>query len=112
MKIGAHVSSAGGISQVFDRAAKIGAEAIQLFLSAPRRWKGPEPSVQEVSAFRALAEQTGLPTWAHAPYLVNLASGNPEIVEKSVGCLLQSLRVCNAVGIEGLVFHEIGRAHV
>ena len=38
MKIGAHVSSAGGISKAVERAADIGAEAIQLFGSSPQTW--------------------------------------------------------------------------
>ena len=45
MKIGAHVSTAGGVSKAVGRAVDIGAEAIQIFASSPRSW-----------AFKPLAE--------------------------------------------------------
>jgi deoxyribonuclease IV len=38
MRIGAHVSTAGGLDLAIDRAAEIGAEAVQVFCSAPQRW--------------------------------------------------------------------------
>jgi endonuclease IV len=41
MRIGAHISSAGGHHLVFERARAIGAEAAQLFISAPQQWKLP-----------------------------------------------------------------------
>ena len=38
MKIGAHVSTSGGIATGFDRALAIGAECLQIFESAPQQW--------------------------------------------------------------------------
>ena len=48
MKIGAHVSSAGGLSNPIDRGAEIGAETVQLFCSSPQGWafkSSPEDQV-------------------------------------------------------------------
>ncbi|HEY5475729.1 MAG TPA: endonuclease IV, partial [Tepidiformaceae bacterium] len=61
MRIGAHVSSAGGPEKVFERALTIGAEAVQLFISAPQQWRAPSLTPQQVEAFRAARETSGLP---------------------------------------------------
>ena len=53
MRIGAHISSAGGHHQVFERARAIGAEAVQLFISAPQQWKLPACTDEQIEAFRA-----------------------------------------------------------
>ena len=47
MKIGAHVSAAGGLSKAVDRAELIGAEAIQIFASSPRAWRFRFPKEEE-----------------------------------------------------------------
>ena len=39
MKIGAHVSTSGGMDKAIDRAEEIGAEAVQFFASSPRTWR-------------------------------------------------------------------------
>ena len=44
MQIGAHVSSAGGISKSIDRGLEIGCEAIQIFGSSARTWGLQAPS--------------------------------------------------------------------
>ena len=43
MKLGAHVSTAGGVHNAVDRAQEIGAEAIQIFESSPRAWAFKPP---------------------------------------------------------------------
>lgn len=103
--IGAHVSSAGGCSRAFERGTSIGAEAIQLFLSAPQRWKGPAISDDERVRFRRAKDKTGLPVFAHAAYLVNLASPDDALVARSTALLGEQLALCGELGIEGLVFH-------
>ena len=56
MKIGAHVSTKGGLSNAFDRASNIGAEAIQIFASSPRAWKFNQPKEEEVRLFKEKME--------------------------------------------------------
>ena len=105
MLVGAHVSSAGGSSKAFGRGVDIGAEAIQVFLSAPQRWKEPAISEKEKEAFREAGEITGLPAFAHAIYLVNLATSDPELLKKSIASLRIHLELCGELGIRGLIFH-------
>ena len=56
MKIGAHVSAAGGPANCFDRAEAIGAEAIQVFLTPPQQWRSSKFDENQIQAFRDRAE--------------------------------------------------------
>ena len=39
MRIGAHVSTEGGLAKTVERARAMGAETIQIFGSAPQSWR-------------------------------------------------------------------------
>lgn len=105
MKLGAHVSTAGGPAKAFDRALEIGAETIQIFASSPRAWKFKMPTDEQASEFRAKGQSTGVgPVFVHGSYLVNVG-GSPEIVEKSIDCLSNNLIAASKLGAEGVIFH-------
>ena len=105
MKIGAHVSTAGGLHTAFGRAADMQAETIQIFASSPRAWKFRELKPEVVAKFHEGAESTGIgPVFIHGSYLVNVA-GAPDMVEKSVACLIRNMEVAAEIGAEGVVFH-------
>ncbi len=106
MKIGAHVSAAGGLDKAFDRALELGAEAIQLFTAAPQSWRRRSIASKEIDAFRRRAQETGIgPNFVHGVYLINLASPRPDLVEKSVHSLTEEMHLCHALGISGVIFH-------
>src|SRR5215210_6658612 len=74
MRIGAHMSVAGGISLAVDRAALHGCEALQIFSRNANRWLAPPLDPAEVGRFRARLVETGIgPAVSHASYLINLA---------------------------------------
>ena len=105
MKIGAHVSTAGGLHTAFGRAKDIGAETIQIFASSPRAWKFRELKPEVVASFHEAAEETEIgPVFIHGSYLVNIA-GAPDLVEKSVECLIKNMEVAAEIGATGVVFH-------
>ena len=105
MKIGAHVSTAGGLSNAFDRASNIGAEAIQIFASSPRAWKFNQPKEEEVNLFKEKMEQTGIwPCYIHGSYLVNIG-GDPSQIEKSIESLTNNMNVAGKIGAAGVIFH-------
>ena len=105
MKIGAHVSTAGGLHTAFGRAADMGAETIQIFASSPRAWKFRELKPEVVTKFHEAADETGIgPVFIHGSYLVNIA-GAPDLVEKSVACLIRNMEVGAEIGATGVVFH-------
>ncbi len=105
MRLGAHVSTAGGLDKAIDRAQDIGAETIQIFASSPRAWAFKPPSEETVIAFREKSEKAGIsPTFLHAIYLVNLG-GPPDLVEKSVDSLADHMNVAGQIGAAGVVVH-------
>ena len=106
MKIGAHVSSAGGISKAVERGAQIGAEAIQLFGSSPQGWAFKPIPGQEIEAFRqSLAEVEMGPVFLHAIYLINMGTQNEDILEKGVQSLISYMNLASAIGASGVIFH-------
>mgnify|MGYP001143188662 CR=1 FL=1 len=105
MRIGAHVSTSGGLSKGIERAHEIGAEAVQVFASSPRAWAFRPASDEEVARFRKKSMDTGVsPTFIHASYLLNMG-GAPDLVEKSVESLTNNMREAARIGAAGVIFH-------
>jgi deoxyribonuclease-4 len=106
MLLGAHVSTAGGLSTCVPRAVALGAECMQIFLCAPQRWQHPKHSDEQVNEFQQLVGEAGIrPTYAHATYLVNLAAGDGPIREKSIDNLSACAAWADRVGLSGMVVH-------
>ena len=106
MKLGAHVSTAGGVHNAVDRAQEIGAEAIQIFASSPRAWAFKPPKEEHLLAFLEKSREVGLgPVFLHAHDHVNVG-GEPELVEKSVQSLTQHMHAAGQLGAEGVIFHS------
>ena len=104
--VGAHVSAAGGLYKAVGRAQDIGAEAIQIFGAAPQMWRRKTHADDDIARFRDAAADVKLgPVFIHAVYLINLASPNPELFEKSVAALTAELRLGSQIGAEGVIVH-------
>jgi deoxyribonuclease-4 len=106
MKIGAHVSAAGGLEKSIDRALALGAETIQIFATGPQSWRPSTHSDGEIAALRRRAAEAGIsPIFVHGVYLINLASTDPVLVNRSVGSLKQYLAFAAKAGAAGVIFH-------
>ncbi len=106
MKIGAHVSSAGGISKAVDRGAEIGCETIQIFGSSPQGWAFKPVPEAEISAFRQKTAETGIgPAFLHAIYLINLGTPNQDNLEKGIQSLISYMTLAAEIGAGGVIFH-------
>ncbi|MBM3941763.1 MAG: deoxyribonuclease IV [SAR202 cluster bacterium] len=106
MRIGAHVSTAGGISKAVDRGVEIGCETIQIFGSSPQSWAFKSVPEAEASAFKRKAAETGLgPVFIHAIYLINLGTSNQANLEKGKQSLINYLTLAAQIGAGGVVFH-------
>ena len=106
MQIGAHVSTAGGISKAIPRAQEIGCEAIQIFGSSPQSWAFKPVSDAEKEAYRQGLSEAGLgPVFLHAIYLINLGTPDPAILEKGVRSLIDHMGLAADIGADGLIFH-------
>ena len=105
MKLGAHVSTSGGLSRSIDRAQAIGAEAIQIFASSPRAWKFNFPKEEEIALFKEKSLETGIgPCYIHGSYLVNIG-GDESQLEKSIESLTNNMITAGNIGAEGVIFH-------
>jgi deoxyribonuclease-4 len=105
-RIGAHVSSAGHIDVAIDHGLELGAEMVQIFGAAPQMWRRKEHPESDVAAFRAKAEEHGIgPNFIHGVYLTNLATADPEHLEKGVATLTADMRLGSGLGVAGVIFH-------
>ncbi len=106
MLIGAHVSPSGGLPKAIERGVERGARAIQIFNQSPRMWRPTVYRQEDVTAFRqAMADSPIDAVLIHAVYLLNCASDDDAIREKSLTSLTHSLRVGNDIGASGVVLH-------
>ncbi len=106
VSIGAHVSSSGGIFTAIERGVAIEAESLQIFPSAPQTWRPTNHKPEAIARFSELREQHGIAqVWVHNIYLANLAAEDPDQLEKSVGSVVNALRVTEAIGAQGVVLH-------
>src|SRR4051794_6765551 len=93
-RLGAHLPLGTGMVRAVERAAEIGASAIQIFGDNPTAWRRRVEPPRERAAFRTrLAELDIAPVTIHAAYIVNLAGPDPAFFEKSVGVLTTELRM-------------------
>ena len=106
MRIGAHMSVAGGVSKAVDRAVVHGCEALQIFTKNANQWRGKPLERAEVRLFRERIEQTGItPVVSHASYLINLATTFPVLREQSIAAFVDEIDRAEALGLLGVVIH-------
>ncbi len=105
MLLGAHEAIAGGVSTAFERAEADGADCLQIFTRNARGWAAKQLEDGEVARFRSEARRTRKPVAAHSSYLINVASEDRVIRQKSWDALADELSRCDALGIAALIFH-------
>jgi deoxyribonuclease-4 len=106
MLIGAHVSQAGGLENAIERGVARGCSAIQIFNQSPRMWRPTAYSEDDFAGFREAMQPSPIKAvLIHAVYLLNCASEDREIRQKSLTSLIQSLRVGDGIGAVGVVLH-------
>lgn len=105
-RVGAHVSTAGGLTNALTRTTEIGGNCLQIFAGSPRSWARKLYDEKETVAFKkeAAALDYG-PTFIHALYLVNLASDDQELLKKSVESLICDLKNGQLINSAGVIVH-------
>ena len=105
-RLGAHVSTQGGVATAPGRGVAIGATAIQLFTKTPNQWRDPSIDPATADQFRKAFSDSGLRNViAHDSYLINLASPDPVLNQRSVLSFTAELQRCTALGIPSVVSH-------
>jgi len=105
--LGAHMSIAGGLHRAVERAAEVGATALQVFVKSSRQWAAAPLKPGEADRFREAVERQGLArhTLAHSAYLINLAATDATVHRRSLQALRLELERCARLGIPFLVLH-------
>jgi len=106
VQLGAHVSTSGGIHTAIDRIEEMGGNCVQIFTQSPRTWRPTNHDPANIDRFKKRRAEAGIGgVVCHALYLINLASPNDEIYEKSVAALENTMEIAGAIEADGVVFH-------
>ena len=106
MKIGAHVSTAGGISNAVARGQEIGCEAIQIFGSSPQSWAFKPVPGEQIEIFRQGMADAGMgPVFLHAIYLIYLGTPSQESLVKGIVSLINYMNLAADIGGVGVIVH-------
>ena len=98
-RLGAHLALGEGMVKAADRAAEIGATALQIFSDNPAAWRRRAAPSPEIPEFRKRLTAAGIaPLVIHASYLINLAGPDPSYHERSVALLAAELRSARRFG--------------
>ena len=106
MRIGIHTSRAKSLENAATKAAALGANTFQIFSASPRMWRAVAPLRSDIRLLRKAREKFDLyPLAVHSSYLINLATLDPVIREKSIAGFRGELERAAAIGAEYLVLH-------
>lgn len=104
--LGAHESVAGGLHLAFTHIENVGGTALQIFTRNQRQWNPKAVTEEEQKLFADAWKNSGsIPVASHASYLVNLASGKPDLVQKSIAAFAEELKRCELLHIPMVVIH-------
>ncbi len=105
-RIGIHLATGGGAHTAVERAQAVGANTFQIFTSSPRMWRAAPVAPAHAAQMRALRAQHDIgPGVVHANYLINLASQNEDVLQKSAVAFRGEVQRALALGMEYLVLH-------
>lgn len=107
MRLGAHMSAAGGLYKAFARGEKAGCDSMLVFTKSNRQWKAKPITNEDVEKYReAAAEYAHIhPVAVHASYLINIASPDEALWEKSYQALKVEVERAAAFDLPLLTFH-------
>lgn len=104
--LGAHVSTAGGLELAPGRGAEIGANVIQIFTKQVQRWAERDIEVEMAHAFQAALEHHSIRfAGSHDSYLINLATPDASLLQRSYESFCRELVRCRDLGLDFLVTH-------
>jgi deoxyribonuclease-4 len=106
MLLGAHESIAGGVFNAIERGKKATCDTIQMFNKSNNQWRAKKIGDDELEKYFKAIDETGVTvSTSHTSYLINIASPNPELNEKSYMALKEEMERCQMLKIPNLVMH-------
>ncbi|MDB4939954.1 MAG: putative endonuclease 4 [Candidatus Doudnabacteria bacterium] len=106
MKIGCHVSIAGGIENAAGRAAEFGCETFQIFTRSPQGGKAPDIKESTIQNLKEEMQKHDISEFVvHAPYFINFGSIKKNIFYGSVAVVRDELERSSQLGARFLMTH-------
>ena len=107
MRLGAHISTAGGAYRAFARAREATCDSFLIFTKSNRQWAAKPFTDDDIAFYKdAVAEHADLhPVSVHAAYLINVASPDAALWEKSYLALREEVERAGALGVDFITFH-------
>lgn len=106
MIFGAHESIAGGVFNAPERGKTATCDTIQIFNKSNNQWRAKKLESAEIDKFFAAIEETKVTVaTSHSSYLINMASPDETLNEKSYQSLKEEMLRCEMLQIPNLIFH-------
>jgi deoxyribonuclease-4 len=94
------------LAKAVEELAGLGANACQIFSRSPRGGKAKKLDPKEVELFRQLCTRHDIdPVVVHIPYVLNLATADPEMHAYAIGMVKEDMARANSLGARYLVLH-------
>src|SRR5437879_3714487 len=104
--LGAHMSIGGGVKTAIERGCSIKCTAIQMFVKNNMQWFARPLMREEIRGFLEHRQRGELLSiFAHANYLINLATTNPQFHANSIRALSEELTRADQLELPFLVLH-------
>ena len=107
-RVGAHVSTGGGVENAPLHAAAIGAKAFALFTKNQRQWRAPKLTTSSIDAFKKNCSDGGFKPehiLPHDSYLINLGSPDPDKLQRAREAFVEEMQRVEELGLLMLNFH-------
>jgi len=106
MLLGVHCSIKGGLHNAFHEAESLGIDTFQVFTKNQRQWKEKIVDTEEKSRFLGSYKTSRVKMiFSHASYLINLASNDDTLWERSTKALIDEVQRCHDLGLEFTILH-------
>jgi deoxyribonuclease-4 len=106
MRVGAHVSIAGGVDNAVERQLDVGGNCGQIFTHSPQVWKHTPVEDDDAERFREETDEELEGPWViHSSYLVNLCTPKDDLRQKSIDSMQAEVDAAAKLGVEYVNVH-------
>lgn len=104
--LGAHVSISGGVYNAPYTGKEATCDVVQIFTKSSNQWRAKPLTDEDAALFHKAQKETGVTVaCAHDSYLINLASPDPALFQKSYDAFFEEMHRCDFLAIPNLVMH-------
>ncbi|MFG1546282.1 MAG: deoxyribonuclease IV [Thermoplasmataceae archaeon] len=106
LKLGGHISTAGGVHLAPERASRFGFRTFQIFSKNQMQWNARPLPAEEIESFRHGVSQYHMcGIMIHASYLLNMGTASPELRKKATDAFTIEIQRADLLGVDYLTFH-------